>query len=203
MKVERFIVKGRRGYILSERRRGKIRTLIYLCLALGAFFSGLLIYGSSRNMLSIIAAVLCLPLGLSAVNLIMFMRSLPISDRAYEAIEAVKGGLLIRYELMMTSERTTYPVSAVTVLEDKVRAFSESDDLDIMDCEDHIRLQLNLGGRHNCDIAVTKDLDEFLKMLKELEDIRADRGLDPAAFEDEWEPGTAQTAAGILRSISL
>ena len=47
------------------------------------------------------------------------------------------------------------------------------------------------------------DIDKFCDRLQQLEKLRQDRKIDPKAIEDAWVPGTVQTPAGILLSISL
>ena len=95
--------KGDFGYIRYRRQIGILRTGLFLLVVLALFFSGLFIFGSSKNYLSIIAALLCLPAGWSAVNLIMFLRAKGCSDSSFNKINKSKGGLLVRYDEVITS----------------------------------------------------------------------------------------------------
>jgi hypothetical protein len=74
---------------------------------------------------------------------------------------------------------------------------------DERDLEKHIKKMMAQGGCSDMSIKVFRKLDDFCTRLDQLEKLRADKGIDPAAIEDAWIPGTAQTPASILLSISL
>ena len=59
------------------------------------------------------------------------------------------------------------------------------------------------GGYSSYSIKVFDKLDGFCSRLDQLEKLRIEKNIDPQAIEDAWIPGTAQTPAGILLSISL
>ena len=59
------------------------------------------------------------------------------------------------------------------------------------------------GGYSNYSIKVFDKLGSFCERLDQLERLRSDKNIDPQTIEDAWVPGTAQTANGILLSISL
>ena len=197
------IIKGNYGYILYSRKKSLIRSIISVALCFAIFLTGLVMYGSNKNYFSIIAALGCLPMGISVVNCIMFYRSGFCSSSSYEKIQKHKGGLFVQYDLEMTSEKENYSVAAVTVIEKNVCCFTEDRKLDIPDCERHILLQISQSGYSHYAVKVYKDIDEFCKRLDQLEKLRAARNVDPFAIEESWVPGTTQTAASVLRSVSL
>ncbi len=129
------VPKGHFGYIEGNRRFAIIRTIGALLVCLIIFLTGLFIYHSNKSAFSIIAALGCLPAGLSAVNMIMFLRAHPCSKESFEKIEKRKGGLLIRYDLEMTSYDENYGIAAATVLDKNVCCFTEDKALDIQNCE--------------------------------------------------------------------
>ena len=195
--------KGSFGYIEGSRRFAIIRTVLALLACLLIFLTGLFIYHSNKSAFSIIAAVGCLPAGLSAVNMVMFLRAHPCSKDSYEKIEKRKGGLLVRYDLEMTSYEENYGIAAATVLDKNVCCFTEDSKLDIANCEKHIRNQIAQSGYSNYTVKVFKDLNAFLNRLDQLEQIRKSKNIDPQAIEDAWVPGTVETCALVLLSISL
>ena len=197
------VSKGEFGYIKSARKKAIIRTVICLIVCVGIFLTGFIIYKSNKNMFSIIAALGCLPTGWSAVNMIMFLRAKTCSEEVYNKIEAHRGGLFIQYELEMTAYETNYPIAAATVLDKNVCCYTEQKDLDVSDCEKHIHSQIMQSGYSSYTIKVFKDLDKFLLRLDQLESLRKEKNIDPKAIENAWQPGTVQTCASVLRSISL
>ena len=197
--------KGSYGYINSRRKRSLIQTLVLTGISLAFFTAGYLITKTPRNLFSIIAAIGAIPVGLSVVNLILILKARPLSAEAHDEIEAHKGGLLIRYELEMTSYERTWHIGAATVLEKNVILYTEEAEADTAACEKHIREQLAPSGYGDYTIKVypPKEFRAFLSRLDQLENLRRVKGVDPAAIEDSWQVGTTQTPAGILLSISL
>ncbi len=195
--------KGEYGYIDYRKKLGFIRTGLFLLCVLALFIAGLLIFGSQKNYLSIIAALLCLPTGWSAVNLIMFLRAHSISEADYKRIEEHRGGLLIRYDHVITSYEKNYNMPASTVLDKNICCYMADQSVDASDLEKHIKKMMAQGGCSDMSIKVFKKLDDFCGRLDQLERLRSDKGIDPKAVEDAWVPGTNETPASILLSISL
>ena len=195
--------KGEFGYIKYRRQIGMLRTGLFLLVTFALFLSGLFIFGSSKNYLSIIAALLCLPAGWSAVNLIMFLRAKGCSDSSFNKIESVKSGLLIRYDEVITSYDKNYNVAASTVLDKNICCYVEDDSVDLLDLEKHIKKMMAQNGYGNYSIKAFSKLDDFCSRLSQLDRLRQDKNIDPKAIEDAWVPGTQETAASVLLSISL
>ena len=197
------VYKGEFGYIGYRRKVATIRTAICLAIAVGLFVTGLIISGSQKNLLSIIAALCCLPAGLSAVNMIMFLRSNPCSDSDHEKILKHCGDLLIHYDHVITSYDKNFNVHASTVLDRNICFYTADDSYDAGDLEKHVRKMMAQNGYNDYSIKLFTNIDKYCDRLVQLEKLRADRNIDPAAIEDAWVPGTLQTPASILLSISL
>ncbi len=195
--------KGEYGYIAYRKRLGMVRTGIFLGVVLALFFAGLIIFGSSKNYLSILAALLCLPTGWSAVNLIMFMRARPCSSAAYEEIKLHMGGLLVRFDEVVTSYDRNFNMSASTVLDKNICCLMEDKSADASDLEKHIKKMMAQNGYSSYSIKVFDNIDAFCARLDQLERIRNEKNIDPRAIEDAWVAGTQETAASVLLSISL
>ncbi len=195
--------KGDFGYIRYRRQIGILRTGLFLLVVLALFLSGLFIFGSSKNYLSIIAALLCLPAGWSAVNLIMFLRAKGCSDSSFNKINKSKGGLLVRYDEVITSYDKNYNVAASTVLDKNICCYVEDDSFDLIDLEKHIKKMMAQNGYGSYSVKAFDKLDDFCLRLSQLERIRQEKKIDPQALEDAWVPGTQETVASVLLSISL
>ena len=195
--------KGDFGYIRYRRQIGILRTGLFLLVVLALFLSGLFIFGSSKNYLSIIAALLCLPAGWSAVNLIMFLRAKGCSDSSFNKINKSKGGLLVRYDEVITSYDKNFNVAASTVLDKNICCYVEDDSFDLIDLEKQIKKMMAQNGYGSYSVKAFDKLDDFCLRLSQLERIRQEKKIDPQALEDAWVPGTQETAASVLLSISL
>lgn len=195
--------KGCFGYIESARKAAFIRTAAAFLLCAGTFLAGRLLTGTNRNVFSIVAALLCLPFGVFAVNYVMFLRAKPCSKAAYEKIEAAKGLLLVLYDLTLTGRDVDFSVASALAFDGQVLCYTEAPDTDEVLFKNHIREQMALGGYRELQIALYRDADAYCEKLRGLDDVRAAKGIDMQAEEDSWQPGTAQTMTGILKSISL
>ena len=197
------VPKGSYGYILSGRKTGVLRTCILAGFCVGIFLLGLAFTRTNRNVFSIIAALGCIPVGLSAVNMILFLRAKPCSEKAYQEIEAHRGGLLIQYELEMTADPASFSIAAISTFGQKIAAYTEDANLDEVEAQKHLRLQIGLSSYHDYHIEVFHDLQAFCHMLDEMEGERREGGMDPVQMETDSDPSQRQTLPSIFRSISI
>ena len=195
--------KGEYGYIEYRRKVGIIRTIICLAVTLIVFFTGLIINHSQKSVFSIIAALLCLPVGWSAVNMIMFLKAKGCNQNDHDKIVQNAGKLLIHYDHIITSYDKNFYVNASTVLDKNICCYTSDKDMDIMDCEKHIKKMVAQSGYSSYSIKIFNDIDRFTERLSQLDKLRSDKNIDPVAIENAWVPGTVQTPAGVLLSISL
>ena len=197
------IYKGDFGYIKQNRKKAIIRTAISLAVTILIFVAGLIIYHSQKSVFSIIAALGCLPTGWSAVNMIMLLKAKACSEEDHRKILEHQGNLLIHYDHIITSYDKNYYVNASTVLDKNIICYTADEDMDLADCEKHIKKMMAPSGYSSYSIKIFDDIDKFCDRLDQLEKLRNDKGIDPQKIEDSWQTGTVQTPASILLSISL
>ena len=197
------VTKGEFGYIEYCKKRGIIRTSLCLGLTLLCFFVGLILTHTQKNLFSILAALLCLPTGWFAVNMIMFIKAKGCNKDDYEKIENAKGGLLINYDLVITAYDQNFNLGAATVLDKNICCYSSDPSMEPGDCEKHINKMIAQSGYTDYSIKIFDNIDKYVDRLRTLDKLRSDKNIDPQAIEDNWERGTVQTPTGILLSISL
>ena len=197
------INKGDYGYIPYRKKIAMLRTAFCLVITIGIYLTGFVMYRSPKSAFSIFAALGCLPTGWSGVNLVMFLKAKACREEDHKKIEACRGNLLIHYDHVITSYEKNYYLSASTVLDKNICCYTWDDDLDVSDCEKHIKKMMASNGYSNYSIKIFTDIDKFCDRLVQLEKLRSDKNIDPQAIEDAWIPGTVQTPASILLSISL
>ena len=195
--------KGDFGCIEYRKKVTIIRTAVCLAITLAIFVIGLVINGTQKNVFSIIAALGCLPTGWSAVNMIMFIKAKGCSESDHSQIEEHKGNLLVYYDLVITSYDKNYNVAASTVLDKNICCYCSDNLVDCEDIEKHIKKMMAQNGYSSYSIKVFDNVDAFCVRLEQLERIRKEKNIDPRAIEDAWVPGTQETAASVLLSISL
>ena len=155
------IYKGEFGYINYRKKIAIIRTAICLLIAVGLYVAGLIIWESQKNVLSIVAALGCLPTGWSAVNLIMLLKAGFCSEEDHTKIEAHKGGLLIHYDHVITSYETNYNINASTVVDKNICLYTSDKRMEIADCEKHVRKMISQSGYSSYSIKIFTDIDKF------------------------------------------
>ena len=197
------VPKGSYGYIISGRKTGLIRTCILTGFCVGIFLLGLALTGTNRNIFSIIAALGCIPVGLSTVNMILFFRAKPCSEKAYQEIESHRGGLSIQYDLEMTADPTNFSIAAITVFGQTIAAYTEDQTLDVLDAQKHLRLQIGISSYHDYHIQVFHDLKAFCQLLDQMEEERRKEEIHPIQMEQDSNPNQRQTLPSIFRSISI
>ena len=180
-----------------------LRTGILFLITIFVFLTGYVLFHSNRSIFSIIAAVFCIPTAVSAVNMIMYKRATECSDETFQKIDAHKGGLLLLYDLYMTAYETTYPVLSATVLKNKILCLLQGDTAKCAACAQHIREILSNNALPTAEITVLSTVEDYCNALDALEKERVEAHLNPVEEEAAWQPGTPQTLAGILCSISL
>ena len=94
-------------------------------------------------------------------------------------------------------------MAASTVLDKNICCYSSDRSYDTNDLEKHIKKMMAQNGYSSYSIKVFDKLDAFLDRLSQLEKLRQEKNIDPQAIEDAWVPGTVQTPASVLLSISL
>ena len=146
--------KGDFGHIFYQRKVAIIRSVVFGIVLLGLFLTGLILTKTNKNIFSIVAALGCLPMGWSVINLIMYMRAIPLTDASYEKIKQHEGGLNIIYDLSLTSEKSTFNVGAITVLNKNIAGYTEDKNMDIQDCQEHIKNQISLSKYHDYTIRI-------------------------------------------------
>lgn len=197
------VYKGDFGYIQHQKKIAIIRTVICLAVTLLIFVTGLIMYHTQKSAFSIFAALGCLPTGWSAVNMIMLIKAHYCSEKDHELINAHSGNLLIHYDHIITSYEKNYYINASTVLDKNICCYSADKNIDVMDCEKHIKKMMAQSGYSSYSIKIFTDIDKFCDRLDQLEKLRAEKNIDPVAIENAWTPGTVETPARVLMSISL
>jgi len=184
------INKGEYGYISARKKMTVIRTVVFFALCAAVFAAGYITTGSRNNLLTIVAVLGCLPASKSLVNTIMFMRAKGCSPSAHDTIiSAYTGGwddiqdetvgkkMLQAYDLYMTSYKTNYPVSHITVCGSMVTGLLENAGADTMrECEKHIDEHLKADGYKNITVKIYSDPVKYTERLNKLSELDTDSG---------------------------
>ncbi|MCI2048465.1 MAG: hypothetical protein LKJ76_01955 [Lachnospiraceae bacterium] len=188
----KMLKKGQYGYI-SNRRVWKILLLVVLLAAdLAMFETARAYFGTVKNLFSIFAVLICLPIAKSAVSMIMFLKARGCSEGAHEQIEKHIGELEGDYDLYMTSYTRDFQISHITAACHNVAAFSETDRGDGKAGEEHIRKMLEQNGMKGYEVKIFYNLHKYLERLDSLNQLSKAAGKEDLTKEFD-----------LFRSISI
>lgn len=167
-------------------------TAVLLAAVLIIYFGARAYFGTNRNIFTLIAALCCIGVGKSAVDMIMFMRAKGCSESAHRGIEMHIGKLSGAYDIYLTSYSKNFPLSHVTTAGKSVCALTESSRCDTRAGEQHIRTMLENGGFHGYTVKIFRSLDKYLERLDEMN-----------RLDEHRERRSIEGIISLLHSISL
>ncbi len=158
------IRKGDYGYIRWEKKRRALVTLGLFAIPFAAYIGGLIVTGTNKNIITVIAMVGCLPACRSLVSAIMMWLQKPMSAEVYEKIEPHAGSLVHSYEMLLTTyEKNTF-VDCFAVCGNKVVGYSSRIQGSSQFIEQHVRKILKQNG-YKTDVKVLTELKPYLERL--------------------------------------
>lgn len=185
------VQKGCYGYIKYQKAFTAIRTAVYFLLSAMLYVIGVLSTGSSKNLLTVVAVLGCLPACKSLINMIMFITAKGCSDKAWKKISPYDDKLTGFYDMYFTSYQKNFPISHMVLKGNVICAYTESEKCDCNEGEKHLEQILKQDGYINMTIKIFNNLEKYVDRLSQL---------TKSDIEDNKNrSGIIQT----LRSISL
>lgn len=160
--------KGTYGYTLSHRKWQIMKMLLYVALALSVFFLGLAVTKKTANLLSVVAIVGALPISKEMVGVIMSFKRTPMDKELYEQIHAKAGALEQIYELLFTTQETSYAVEAVVIEGRDVICYTKDLNCDVPALQKHLTKMLNAND-YKENVKIFTDLKKFMDRVDDLE----------------------------------
>ena len=167
------IKKNQFGYLKAEAKRIFIRTIILFGISVFIFILGIIIFGSKRNLFTLIAVLGALPFSQTLVNLIMLIRARKkecSEELMKKSSECVKDStIVLKYDFYMTSEEGNYDIQVLTVFENSIIGYSKNAEFNHQKFEKHLNHML---AQNNLKASVIKifthnELNKFTERLSE------------------------------------
>ena len=119
------VEKGCYGYALMQRNRFLILTILFFILMAGSFISGLLVFHSRLNILSVLACLFSLPFAKMLIGLLVTAKFDPMSKEEYELISKASGDAkaLVYYDIPINDTEHHYFMQAMYLNGDKLICF--------------------------------------------------------------------------------
>lgn len=167
--MKKRVSKGSYGYIEYQKKFTVIRTVAYFAISLMVYGIGIYSTGSSKNLLTIVAVLGCLPSCKSAINMIMFFTAKGCSKEAWEKISTYDDKLTGFYDMYFTSYQKNFPISHMVLKGNVVCAYTENEKCDCGAGEKHLEQMLLQDGYKNMTIKIFNNLDKYVDRLGQLE----------------------------------
>lgn len=197
------VSKGEYGYFRYERKRRLLITILSFLLPALIFLAGILIYGSEKSLLTVLALVLVIPFAMAFVSLVMVFTHASIPEEEYREIEEHAGTLTMAYELYVTHEKASTMVDAAAICGNTVVGLVTDKKGDPKFTADYIKKVLRSNGISG-SVTLMTDKKHFIERLDSMND-HADSLRDVKFRPDSRYPDydLEQTIWMFLVSISL
>ncbi len=197
------VSKGEYGYFRYERKRRLLITILSFLLPALIFLAGILIYGSEKSLLTVLALVLVIPFAMAFVSLVMVFTHASIPEEEYREIEEHAGTLTMAYELYVTHEKASTMVDAAAICGNTVVGLVTDKKGDPKFTADYVKKVLRSNGISG-SVTLMTDKKHFIERLDSMND-HADSLRDVKFRPDSRYPDydLEQTIWMFLVSISL
>ena len=167
-KGKKHPVKGDYGYYAYEKKkRGAIVAFLFgVCLLI--FFTGLIRFGTRRNLFTLVAILGVLPAAKWAVSWIMVMLQKSVDRKVYEETEEIAGELVHAYELCVTAYEGRLSLDAVVVCGNNIAAYSSAEKGKFEFMETHVRKILHGNGLGNPTMKIFRKFDQYKERIRQL-----------------------------------
>ncbi len=165
MTLVKKVRKGNFGYISYEKKKRLLVTVGLFLIPLAIYVSGYLYHGTTKNLLTVVAIVGCLPACKSTVGVIMMMMQKPMKKELYEQAKKAHGNLTGGYELVMTAYEHTTPVNAIIVCGDQIVGYTPDGKADPAYLEKHISRIMAANGYTSVHVKIMKEFRQYLQRV--------------------------------------
>lgn len=163
------VQKGEYGYIVCQKKASLIRTIAFFALSLAIYGIGYYLTKSSRNLLTVVAVLGCLPSCKSAVNAVMFFRASGCSEAVREKVSRYDETLSGFYDMYFTSYQKNFPISHMVLKGNMVCAYTEQEKCDRSAGQQHLEQMLLQDGYKNMTVKIFGDLEKYIDRLSQLD----------------------------------
>ncbi len=169
-----IIQKGSYGYIENHKAVTALRTMIFVLVSVGLYVIGYVETGSSKNPLTVVAVLGCLPACKSMVNFILFLKAKGCSEALKNEVSVFDEKLTVFYDMYFTSYQKNYPVSHMALKGSVLCGITENPKCDCNAAQNHLEQMLTQEGIKNLTVKIFSQKDKYIDRLSQLVDLETD-----------------------------
>lgn len=170
----KIIKKGSYGYIENHKAVKALRTMVFVLVSVGLYVMGYVTTGSSKNLLTIVAVLGCLPACKSMVNFILFLKAEGCSEELKNAVCCFDGKLTAFYDMYFTSYQKNFPVSHMVLKGNVLCGITENPKCDCNAAEKHLEQMLTQEGIKSLTVKIFSQKDKYIDRLSQLKDLETE-----------------------------
>ena len=182
-KKERLVpAKGARGYIDRIKKLAILVARGSFLIAAAMFITGLFLFESKFNVLSIFAALVVIPFAGAITRFVLFSKYKSVSEEDEKKVfDASPAGSTTLSDVVMTSTERAMGFAFLVVTDNEVAALvAQGEETPTVKLYEYLKDLVKRKGFGN-SVEVLDDMDKFLKHLGTLSE-------SPARAEDEEDP---------------
>lgn len=165
-----FYSKGDFQYSKKHMIFTGILMTFMLVLSFGIYFLGIHLYGSNKNLLTLIAVLGMLPAGKEVLSFIMCIKAYKYgcSKEDYKAIESIikDSKPEVRYDFYITSYENSFPIYALTCFDNSIIGYAASDKFKYDKFNEHVNTILSENGMKASVIKIFNNREKFLERIE-------------------------------------
>lgn len=168
-----LILKGSYGYLKRRTTRVILLTILMFCSAIGVLLIGVMMTGTKKNLLTIVAILGLLPAARSTTEMIMLLRakkytcSAALHDAICEKIP-VSDQEFMRYDLYMTAYEHNFPMYALGCKAGSLVCFMGDAKQTEKDVKSHIEKLIKQNALKIGNIKIYFSETKFIERLAEM-----------------------------------
>lgn len=169
-----MIQKGSYGYIENHKAVAAVRTMLFFLVSIGLYIMGYVTTGSSKNLLTVVAVLGCLPACKSMVNFILFLKAKGCSEDLKKDVCRFDEKLTVFYDMYFTSYQKNYPISHMALKGNVLCGYTENAKCNCSEAEKHLEQMLTQEGIKNVTVKIFSQKDKYIDRLGQLTDLETD-----------------------------
>lgn len=167
--------KGCYGYLQNRKLYTVLRTLLYFVISIGLYCGGYVATGSSKNLLTVVAVLGCLPACKSLINFILFIRAKGCSESLRNALCTYDEKLTVFYDMYFTSYQKNFSVSHMALKGGILCGITEDPSCDAQEAQKHLEKMLTQEGIKNVTVHIFSQEDKYIDRLSRLSEMTVEK----------------------------
>lgn len=164
-----LVPKGAFGYLENRKRVTALRTLLFFLISGSFYAAGILLTKTNKNLLTIVAILLCLPACKSTVNMILFLRAKGCSDALHKKVSGFRDDTMtVFYDLYFTSYQKNYPISHMVLKGSMLCGITEHPSCRCSEAEKYLSQMLVQEGIKHVTVNIFSQEDTYIDRLSRL-----------------------------------